>query len=282
MTLVRLAVVAAVATGAVTAWAGIDAAATSSAPSCAASVVRYQAAKHSTLHDTPWILARPATRGVLGFVVSYPRLLRDGRVNRSDGLVLWTTGTRIAWAGPSLPSTLVGRRLDGSGLFRLRLVRSRDGLRSDLRFPSPGCWELRLGAATAVARVVSAPSEVGCAATPLVDGKAFARPRSSGIFGGWGPWRTRNGGALLYTHGHGAGLNMKVPWWVRAGWGRSLGLAGTRLDAEGSFTQELPSVSPPGVFPSIVDVPAAGCWLLRLRTGRLAGVVVVQAIDDRG
>ena len=278
----RLAGAALLVVAAAGAWAGIDAAATPSRVSCAANLVRYQSAKHPTFHDTPWILARPATRGVLGSVVSYPRMLRDGRVNRSDGLVLWATGARIVWSGPNLSATLTGRRLDGRGGFRLRLVRTDDGLVSDLRFPSPGCWRLRLGDATAVVRVVSTPPEVGCAATPLVNDKAFARPRSSGIYGGWGPWRTRAGGALLYTHGHGAGLNMKVPWWVNARWGPSVTLTGIRLDADGSFTQELPSVSPPGVFPSTVDIPAAGCWLLRLRTGRLAGVVVVQAIDDRG
>ena len=265
------------------AWAGVHASASPSTAFCAANLVRYHAAKHPTLHDTPWILARPATRGVLGFLVSYPWMLRDGRVNRADGLVAWTKGTRIVWSGPALPTTLAGRRLDGKGAFRTPLERSDDGLVSDLAFPSPGCWRLRLGAATAVVRVVSTPSEVGCSATPVVDGKAFARPRSSGIYGGWGPWRTRNGGALLYTHGHGAGLNMKVPWWVGRGRGRSLGLTGSRLDAGGSFAQEFPmALSPTGVYPSIVDVPAAGCWLLRLRTGRLAGVLVVQAIDDRG
>jgi hypothetical protein len=279
---VPLAAVSAVVAAVAIAWVGIDAAATPARASCAAHLVRYQTAKHPTLHDVPWILARPATRGVLGFVVTYPEMLRDGRVNRSDGIVLWARGARIVWSGPSVAATLVGRRLDGRGAFRLRLVHSDDGLVSDLRFPSAGCWRLRLGDATAVVRVVSTPSEVGCAATPLVGDTTFARPRSSGIYGGWGPWRTPSGGALLYTHGHGAGLNMKVPWWVKARWGTSLGLTGIRLDREGSFTQELPAVSPPGVFPSTVDVPAAGCWLLRLRTGRLAGVVVVQAIDDRG
>lgn len=279
----RPAVVAALAAGALVTWAGVDAAATARSPSCAANLVRYQAAKHPTLHDVPWILARPSARGILGFLVSYPRLLRDGRVNRSDGVVLWTKGARIVWSGPSLPATLVGRRLDGAGSFRLRLVPSADGLVSDLRFPAPGCWRLRLGAATVVARVVSAPAEVGCAATPLRGNNAFARPRSSGIYGGWGPWRTRAGGALLYTHGHGGGLNMKVPWWVNRGAGRSLELVGARLDADGAFRQELPMASSTsGVFPSTVDVPAAGCWLLRLRTARLAGALVVQAIDDRG
>jgi hypothetical protein len=278
---VRAAALALVA--AVGAWTAATAGGTAERPSCAASVVRYQAAKHPTLHDVPWILARPATRGVLGLVDSYPRMLRDGRVNRSDGLVLWTKGARIVWSGPQLATTLAARRLDGRASFRLELERTDDGLVSDLRFPAAGCWRLQLGHATAVARVVSTPAEVGCAATPLQDGWAAARPRSSGIRGGWGPWRTPAGGALLYTHGHGAGWNMKVLWRARSSAGRSLTLDGIRLDADGSFTEELPT--PDGmaaVYPSNVDVPAAGCWLLRLRTARLAGAVVVQAIDDRG
>lgn len=279
----RLASVSVLVAAAAIAWAGVEAAATPSRASCAANTLRYQAAKHPTLHDVPWVLARPARRGVLVFVVSYPQALRDGRVNRSDGLVLWKTGARIVWVGTSSATTLVGHRLDGAGSFRLPLVRSRDGLVSEPRFPSSGCWRLRLGDATVVARVVPTPATVRCDATPLRNEGAFARPLSSGIRGGWGPWRTPEGGALLYTHGHGAGLNMKVPWWVEGSSGRSLELSGTRLDAKGSFTQEFPMASSPaGVFPSIVDVPAAGCWLLRLRTGRLAGVLIVRAVDDGG
>ncbi len=215
------------------AWAGIDAAATPSRASCAANIVRYQAAKHPTLHDAPWILARPAARGVLGFVVSYPQSLRDRRVNRSDGLVLWT------------------------------------------------CWQLRLGQATAVVRVVPRPTTLGCDATLLRTAGAFARPLSSGIRGGWGPWRTPKGGALLYTHGHGGGWNMKVLWRVLRHSDPGLTLTGIRLDGDGSFSQTFGMVFQ-GVFPSTVDVPAAGCWLFRLRTARLAGVLVVQAIDADG
>lgn len=274
----------AVVVAAALAWAGIEAAATPSRPSCTATTVRYQAAKHPTLHDVPWVLARPTARGVFGFVVSYPKTLRDGRVNGSDGLVLWRTGARIVWAGTSSAKTLLGHRLDGRDSFRLRLVPSQDGLVSEPRFPSAGCWRLSLGGGpTVVVRVVPRPATLGCDATPLREGGAYARPLSSGIRGGWGPWRTSTGGALLYTHGHGAGLNMKVPWWVDGKWGRSLELVGTRLDADGSFTQEFPmALSPAGVFPSIVDVPAPGCWLFRLRTGRLAGVLVVRAVDEGG
>jgi hypothetical protein len=278
---VRIAAASTLAAALAIAWAGIDAAATPSRASCAANIVRYQPAKHPTLHDTPWILARPATRGVLGFVVSYPQSLRDRRVNRSDGLVLWTTGSRIVWSGPSLAGTLVAQRLDGKDSFRLPLVRSEDGLVSELRFPSAGCWQLRLGEATAVVRVVPRSTTLGCDATPLRTAGAFARPLSSGIRGGWGPWRTPKGGALLYTHGHGGGWNMKVLWRVLRHSDPGLTLTGIRLDGDGSFSQTFGMVFQ-GVFPSTVDVPAAGCWLFRLRTARLAGVLVVQAIDADG
>jgi hypothetical protein len=273
---------AALAAAAFPAWAALESSASRASASCAATIVHYQAAKHRTLHDVPWVLGRPTARGVLGFVVSYPETLGDGRVNGSDGIVLWRTGGRIVWAGVSSGQTLAGRRLDGRGSFRLRLGPSPDGPVSDLRFPSAGCWRLRVGAATLVVRVVPRPVKLGCDATLLRTRGAFARPLSSRILGGWGPWRTAAGGALLYTHGHGAGWNMKVLWRVERGGGSLLTLAGARLDADGSFAQEFPMTNVEGVFPSTVDVPAAGCWLFRLRTGRLAGVLVVQAVDDRG
>jgi hypothetical protein len=107
---------------------------------------------------------------------------------------------------------------------------------------------------------------------------ARARPRSSGIRGGW-PWLPI---AQLTTHGHDGDQNMKVPWWVDGG-GPTLELVGTRLDAAGSFRQVFTeALSPKGVYPSIVDIPAAGCWALRLQTGSHAGVIVVRAVDARG
>lgn len=234
-------------------------------------MVRYGPVKHPTLNATPWVLATPGSAGVVGLLVSYPQMLRDGRVNASDGLVLWRTGAKIVW---TLSGPLVAQRLDGPGAFRARLHQR-------LRFPSSGCWRLTVRKATIVARVVERPDTLGCDLTVLSQtGKAFVRPRSAGIYGGW-TWRTERNGALMYTHGVGPGdLNAKVPWWVRRNWGPSLELVGTRLDAAGSFKQEFSgAVSPRGVFPSIVDVPAPGCWLFRLRTARLAGVLVVRAVD---
>lgn len=250
---------------------------------CAATVVHYSPSKFPGLSDSPWVMGKPASAGLLAAVVSYPRSLRDPRVNRSDRLVLWRLGGSIAW---NHPGTLRARRLDGSGSFSTHLDIGT-GV-TTLRFPSVGCWRLTLWnisgfgskIASVVARVVEVPKKLGCAATVLEDGWAKARPRSSGIKGGW-PWIIV-GPAQLTTHGHDGDKNMKVPWWINKG-GPSLDVVGTRLDAVGTFRQTfLEATSPKGVYPSIVDIPAAGCWLLRLRTGKLAGVIVVRAVNARG
>jgi hypothetical protein len=243
-------------------------------------MVRYQSVKHPILGETPWVLARPQRLGVLGFVPTYVSSLRDERVNSSDGLVLWQTGARIVW---NRPGTLVARRLDGRQSFQVA-----NGAEAKPTFPSLGCWRLilrnRSGTANVVARVIARPSSAGCGATRLESGWAFARPRVSGIEGGW-PWQS-SGPASLTTHGHDGDRSMKVPWWVDRNWAGSLELTGIRLDAEGSFEQQLQIAGgvsgDRAVFPSTVDVPAAGCWLLRLRTGRLAGVVVTRAVDAPG
>ena len=221
---------------------------------CPATVVRYDAAVPSV--------------GVAS-LPTYASSLWDARVNRRDGLVVWRRGSSIVW---NTPGRVVGHRLGGRGSF------TTEG--SSPTFPSKGCWRLTVGDASIVARVVSVPRKRACGATVLADGWALARPRSSGIKGGW-PWQAF-GPARLTTHGHDGDNNMKVPWWIKSG-GPSLELVGTRLDASGSFRQAFTeALSPKGVYPSIVDIPAAGCWLLHLRTGRLAGVIVVRAVDARG
>ena len=175
----------------------------------------------------------------------YAKTLWDSRVNSSDGLVLW-------------------RRTTALGTSRT--------------FPSTGCRRVRVGATSLVARVVTVPQKRRCGITVLENGRAYARPRSSRIWGGW-PWLPI---AQLTTHGQDGDKNMKVPWWIDGG-GPSLELLGTRLDAAGSFQQNFTeALSPKGVYPSIVDIPAAGCWLLHLRSGKRAGVIVVRAVDARG
>src|SRR5919197_4189390 len=169
------------------------------AAGCAATVVRYLPAKHPTLGDEPWVLARPQTGAVIGFLPGYVRTLRDGRVNDADGLVLWRTGERIVWVLPSGKATLVARRLDGRGFVRVPLRKTSDGLLSAPRFPNAGCWRLTLGGASVVARVVERPARLGCDATPVGDGLTRLRPYSSGLAGGL--WRDDDGRAMFFTHG---------------------------------------------------------------------------------
>jgi len=258
----------------------------SSSAACAATVVHYQPAKHPTLGELPWVLARPEKAAVLAFLLSYQGTLRDGRVNDSDGLVLWRTGEKIVWTVPVGSPTLVAKRLDGPGSFRVPLTAGPDDFVSAPRFPAAGCWRLRLGPASVVARVVPRPAQLACDATPAADqGLTVARPRSSGIAGVFS-WRTDDGRLLLYTHGLGPDdVSAKVLWWSRKE-GGLFRLTGTRLDGDGVFRQQLQeagvSSHPAGYripFPSIVDVPASGCWLLRLRTRTQAGVLVVIARD---
>jgi hypothetical protein len=185
--------------------------------------------------------ALPTAAGVP--LPGYVGTLWDGRVNGTDGLVLW-------------------RRTAALGLSRT--------------FRSTGCRRFRVGANSLVARVVANPKKRICGITALENGNAYARPRSSGIRGGW-PWLPI---AQLTTHGHDGDRNMKIPWWVDGG-GPTLKLVGTRLDGEGAFQQEFLAAFD-GMYPSIVDIPAAGCWAMRLKTGSRAGVLVVRAVDAHG
>ena len=262
---------------------------------CAATGIRYT----PTAIGIPHVDAGRVTGHL--FYYTGPTLM-DGRVNSSDGLVIYVRGrwalgsTKILWSlgrGAGTTLRVVGERLDGAGRFSQRLRSSGGGdFPSIVSVPATGCWRLTLRSgrvhATVVLRAVALPERRTCDATPVEGGWAVARPRSSGIRGGWGPWLTARGGALLYTHGRQpGGFNMKVPWWVPRPTGGVLALSGARLDAAGTIAQNLPAAvthdGPQGqdVFPSIVDLPAAGCWLLRLRAGAHAGVVVVEAVDGR-
>lgn len=144
-----------------------------------------------------------------------------------------------------------------------------------------------IGCVLVFAALTSTSATAACIGTKLrANGFAVARPANAGIAGGWS-WRTTDGRALLYAGGVGpGGVNMKIPWWVKRRWGSSLTVSGRRIGAAGSFRQTFPaalgfSSHPPGylaVFPSIVDVPTAGCWRLTVSTGNLAGVLVVKVV----
>lgn len=271
-----------VAAAAASAWVGSTFASARPAADCAASIVHYQPAKDPALGELPWVLARPQAPAVAAFLPTYERSLRDGRVNRSDGLVLWQRGERVVW---NVRGLVVARRLDGPG----RLTARGPSVR--LSFPTPGCWRLAVRGTSVTALVVAAPVALGCDATPAPQAQLVpVRPRQAGIAAAW-TWRTEQGGLLMYTHGQGPdNINAKVLWWGRRlRVADSLHLTGIRLDAPGRFRQTFPPAgttgAPPGYavpYPSTVVVPSPGCWLFRLRNGQSAGVLVVEVRDRPG
>ena len=65
--------------------------------------------------------------------------------------------------------------------------------------------------------------------------------------------------------------------------GLSLAVIGRRLDAVGIFRQQFPvayAITPPvgPVFPSTIDIPTPGCWLLTVRGAKAAGIAVFGAV----
>jgi hypothetical protein len=77
-------------------------------------------------------------------------------------------------------------------------------------------------------------------------------------------------------------LSMKILWQTQRSGGVLLHVQGDRLDGAGSFSQQLsPTASNATQFPSIVNVPTAGCWRLTLTTGTTTGHVTVIAVPGR-
>jgi hypothetical protein len=92
------------------------------------------------------------------------------------------------------------------------------------------------------------------------------------------------GRAALYTGGIGpGGGSMKVLWAVRDS-RRTVTIAGDRLDGPGTFSESFPGASVSGArdygyYPSIVDIPAAGCWRLTVLSPGKRGRFAVLAFD---
>jgi hypothetical protein len=268
---------------------------------CPATTVHYGATV-----GTPWVAAGAVT----GRVFAYSgRTLMDARVNGSDGLVLYTHGrtpdgaTKILWVvrrryGPTL--SLRATRLDGSGTFTQRFAHGGGQFPSIIDIPTSGCWRLSLRTgkvrATFVVQAVDAPAESFCEPTPV-----FRRDPPHPRFGTvtWMPTTPRSNGiaavlfvstlpgadrALIYAGGQAPeGWSTKFLWWSPMP-GGGLTLAGWRLDGNGTFKQTFQSAwsdDPPvtgPIFPSIVDIPTAGCWAVRVSTGGRTGLAVFNAV----
>jgi hypothetical protein len=268
---------------------------------CPASTVHYG----MTPVGTPWVAAAEVT----GHVFAYGgRTLMDGRVNGSDGLVLYTRGgtpdgaMKILWGvRRRYGARLVVRatRLDAAGTFMQRFSHPGGQFPSIIDVPEPGCWQLSLRTgkvrASFVVEAVDAPPEPFCQPTLVERTTPHPRfgnltwmsttPRANGIaavlFVSTLPGAER---ALIYAGGLAPeGWATKFLWWSPKP-GGGLTLAGWRLDGTGTFRQSFPGalgISPPVqgiVFPSIVDIPTAGCWAVRVSTGGRTGLAVFNAV----
>lgn len=83
---------------------------------------------------------------------------------------------------------------------------------------------------------------------------------------------------IFTTNAH-VRTNPKVLWVPLGRSGGSVLIHGVRLDGSGSVTVRYPAAIGGGQFPSYVRVPAAGCWRVSLRSGRLRGSLTFLATD---
>jgi hypothetical protein len=263
---------------------------------CPATTVHYGA----TPIGTPWARSGAVTANIFAYSGN---MLMDGRVNGSDGLVLYTHGgtgnpaMKVLWTTRAAAArlTIVGSRLDGAGRFAQRFNGGRE-VPSIVRIPVPGCWRLsvRSGAArgTFVVRAVDAPATSVC--QPTTVSRTTPHPRFGDVV--WMPTMPTSGGiaavrfvstvpdvdrAVIYAGGVApAGWSTKFLWWSPRSGPRAV-LSGTRLDGIGSFRQILPAAADDEgttFYPSIVDIPAPGCWALRVEIGGRAGLAVFKAV----
>jgi hypothetical protein len=142
--------------------------------------------------------------------------------------------------------------------------------------------------ATRVHYTPHAGSDAGLAPYPWIAASAT----SAGIVGhlfyytavkAW--MSARAPGLQIYTGGQtpNGRASMKVLWdFPRVRTALPVQLRGKRLDRAGSFAQVLSPADPtptgPTQYPSIIDVPAPGCWRLTLTTDTTAGRITVLAV----
>ena len=140
-------------------------------------------------------------------------------------------------------------------------------------------------------------NEAVCAASTVQYRAAPRRPRgvagvpwiasTNSAFRGylfyWGGtrWaRTRPKRVRIFTTRAHVRVNPKVLWIALGRSASTVSIHGTRLDAPGSFTARYPAAIGGGQFPSYVEVPAAGCWRVAVRSGSVHGLVTFLATDN--
>lgn len=276
----------------------------------------------SGLTELPWIAAARGSSRIVGYLFYYATsVLEDRRFNRSSGVAIPVGGTipggetsaeasaKILWITQGKASRrllILGRRLDGTGTFRQTEEAASSGsFPSIIELPSAGCWRLTLTTgrvvATAVFQAVELSAQPACEPTavrydtnPRLGPARWIQltPPSAGLYA-LGSISTDPAGTeasidpgSVYPGGKGTKI-MWVPTHPKR-IGLSLVIKGKRLDGPGDFHllrraargQTPPLVGP--LFPTIVNVPSPGCWLLTLRTGRTAGIAVFRAPEPGG
>lgn len=272
------------------------------AAGCPAAPVQYGVTPASTSQLAPWIGAGRGAAGIVGLLYApYEESLGDRRVREAPGAVLHAGRTyKIGWiprrwSGTGEFLVIEGRRVDGTAAFRGRYRRalSPQFYPSDLTLPAAGCWRLTLRTGglrwTLHVRAVEPPAEPPCDTTAVRSGRnpveptlqrwILATPATSAITAGLSLAVSGIDGAAIYAGGRAPdGSNTKVLW-LTPGNGMPLRIWWSRLDGPETFAQTLTAAgNPVGAYPSIPVVPAAGCWLLRLRVDGRGGVIVVRAL----
>lgn len=98
------------------------------------------------------------------------------------------------------------------------------------------------------------------------------------------PTLRRHTHAIIGTLGHAEpGVATKILWWVQGRGSPTLTIVGTRSDATGSFRQTItgPTLGDNTTFPSIVRVPAPGCWTLTVHSRTTSGSITFRATSLR-
>ena len=263
---------------------------------CPATTVHYG----PTPIGTPWVRSGAITANLFAYGGS---MLMDERVNYSDGFVLYTRGgtgnpaMKVLWTttAGSGRLTVLGKRLDGTGVFAQRFDGRRE-FPSILKIPTAGCWRLsvRSGSvrATFVVHAVDAPTESFCGATAVF--RTTPHPRFDDVV--WMATTPRRNGivavrfvstlpaadtAVVYAGGLAPeGWSTKFLWWSPRP-ARGVALDGWRLDGIGTFRQSFPAAASDDgtvVYPSIVGIPTAGCWAVRVEIGGRTGLAVFRAV----
>ena len=98
------------------------------------------------------------------------------------------------------------------------------------------------------------------------------------------PTLRRHSHAIIGTLGHAEhGVATKILWWVQGRGSPTLTITGNRSDAGGSFRQTItgPTLGDNTTFPSIVRVPAPGCWTLTVHSRTTSGSITFRATSLR-